>query len=145
MNYVFDLDGTLSDARHRLHHIQGETKDWDAFYAAAKDDPPIEPVVRLAGELLARGHILYIVTGRSDQVRLDTLDWLDRHGLLTAQTFLNMRKQGDYRPDHEIKREWHEKRGHLHGISMVFEDRARVVKMWRELGLCVAQVDEGGF
>lgn len=38
MFVVFDLDGTLADGDHRLHHITGETKDWRAFFAACGDD-----------------------------------------------------------------------------------------------------------
>jgi len=34
MIYIFDIDGTLADVSHRLHYITGETKDWDAFFAA---------------------------------------------------------------------------------------------------------------
>lgn len=32
--YVFDIDGTLADLTHRLHHIQKQPKDWDAFFDA---------------------------------------------------------------------------------------------------------------
>ena len=33
--FIFDIDGTLADASHRLHHIQNGNKDWDAFFARA--------------------------------------------------------------------------------------------------------------
>lgn len=29
---VFDIDGVLADVRHRLPHVQGRPKDWDAFF-----------------------------------------------------------------------------------------------------------------
>ena len=34
-----DLDGVLADVRHRLHHLTGRRKDWDAFFDAAGQDP----------------------------------------------------------------------------------------------------------
>jgi hypothetical protein len=38
---VFDIDGVLADVRHRLHLVEGRPKDWDGFFAAAADDPPL--------------------------------------------------------------------------------------------------------
>ena len=38
---VFDIDGVLADVRHRLHHVTARPKDWDAFFGAAPDDPPL--------------------------------------------------------------------------------------------------------
>ena len=45
---VFDLDGTLADTRHRLHHLERRPADWDAFFAAARDDPPLPDRPRAA-------------------------------------------------------------------------------------------------
>ena len=39
---IVDIDGTVADLRHRLHFIQGEKKDWDAFYSHAGEDSPIQ-------------------------------------------------------------------------------------------------------
>ena len=30
---VFDIDGVLADVRHRLRHVEGPRKQWDAFFA----------------------------------------------------------------------------------------------------------------
>lgn len=92
---VFDLDGTLADVRHRLHHLRRRPKDWDAFFRAAVDDPPLDEGVRLA---LARAedHELAYVTGRPERCRRDTVEWLERHGLPPGR--LLMRAPGDYRP-----------------------------------------------
>ena len=42
--YIFDLDGTLALIDHRRHLVEGETKDWPAFFRAcmltiARTDP----------------------------------------------------------------------------------------------------------
>ncbi len=29
---IFDIDGTLSDPTHRLHHVKGGAKNWPAFF-----------------------------------------------------------------------------------------------------------------
>ena len=38
---VFDVDGVLADVRHRLRFVERSPKDWDAFFSAAVDDPPL--------------------------------------------------------------------------------------------------------
>ena len=35
---VCDIDGTISDRRHRLKHLEGK-KDWDAFFEEMHKDP----------------------------------------------------------------------------------------------------------
>lgn len=60
---------------------------------------------------------------------------------------LTMRAEGDYTPDDELKRQW------LNAMSMddrsrlvaVFEDRDRMVHMWRAAGVPCFQVAEGNF
>jgi phosphoglycolate phosphatase-like HAD superfamily hydrolase len=37
---IFDIDGTLADATHRLHHVTGSNRNWDAFFQEAAHDTP---------------------------------------------------------------------------------------------------------
>lgn len=136
--YVFDLDGTLADCSHRLHHL--EAKDWRAFFAACGDDKLIEATARVARALRFDGQRVEIWSGRSDEVRAETEAWLERHGLFPNA--LLMRTAGDRRPDDEVKREF------LRGSrtpTAIFEDRQRVVDMWRAEGLTCFQVAPGSF
>ena len=60
---------------------------------------------------------------------------------------LYCRTTDDFRKDEEVKKEIYEKNieGKYHVIG-VFDDRNRVVSMWREkLGLVCFQVSEGNF
>lgn len=42
---IIDIDGTLADCRHRLHHVlPGRKRDWDAFFGEMDDDDLIWPV-----------------------------------------------------------------------------------------------------
>ncbi len=92
---VFDLDGTLADVRHRLHHLQGRPKHWDAFFDAAGEDPPLPDGLALVRESARDCDVVY-VTGRPERCRADTLAWLSRHGLPLGE--LAMRRAGDRRP-----------------------------------------------
>lgn len=97
---VFDLDGTLADTRHRLHHLERRPRDWDAFFDAARDDPPLETGVLLARESARDCDVAY-VTGRPERCRADTLAWLHEHDLPDGA--LSMRRDADRRPARQAK------------------------------------------
>lgn len=144
--YIFDIDGTLANPAHRLHHIENKPSDWPAFYAACDGDAPIPHMIDLAYHLAAETGILF-VTGRTDDVREKTLAWLRRQfGNWIGSEDLFMRKAGDYRADTVVKSEL------LDQIIaagwtpiMAFEDRTSVVTMWRERGIPCCQVAQGDF
>jgi len=151
---IFDLDGTLADCEHRKHFIQRPIigsyqqdpdwkPDWDAFFAACNDDRPIEAVIEVNRHLYAQGVKVHIFSGRSDAVRRKTIRWLAHWGV--KYDLLFMRPQGDTTPDEELKAAWVDAIGGTWVISYVFDDRDKVVKMWRSLGITCFQVAEGDF
>jgi FMN phosphatase YigB (HAD superfamily) len=151
--YIFDLDGTLANIEHRVPLIRGDNKDWRAFFAACSDDAPIEPVIRLFRSLREYARC-WVWSGRSDEVREQTLTWLQAHGVMhePVRTWLRpealkMRKAGDHRHDHVIKREWLDALDPRDRacVAGVFEDRDSVVAMWRDAGLQCYQVAPGNF
>jgi len=99
---VFDLDGTLADTGHRQHHLEGPRRDWDGFFAAAVDDPPLPEGVRLVLGSADECEIRYL-TGRPERCRRDTLAWLTRHGLPKGRLY--MRRDSDRRPARHTKLE----------------------------------------
>jgi hypothetical protein len=92
---VIDLDGTVADVRHRLHHLQRRPKDWDAFFAGIADDPPLAEGLAVV-RTLADDHELVYLTGRPERYRRATQEWLRRHELPPGR--LMMRRGGDRRP-----------------------------------------------
>ena len=144
--YIFDIDGTIADCSHRLHFIAGEHKDWDAFYAACKDDKPIDDVCRIFRTLQAHALPLLLLTGRPNKTAKDTLLWLAYNQMWTTPSDLYMRKDGDHRPDYVVKREIYEQEiKDKYDVVGIFEDRDSCVKMWRELGLTCFQVADGSY
>ena len=65
---IVDLDGVVADVRHRLHHLTGRRKDWDAFFAAAPDDPPHPEGLAVVQRLEVDHDVIYL-TGRPERCR----------------------------------------------------------------------------
>lgn len=140
---IIDLDGTLADIRIRLKHLQGAQKDWKSFNKTIVTDELHE----WCREIMVRfkhDHKLIIVSGRTDDLKLETQKWLDRHQI--PYDYLFMRKANDFRPDNIIKLEIFEReiRDKFH-VFFVLDDRQKVVDMWRAEGLVVLQCAPGNF
>ena len=147
---VVDLDGTVADCTHRLHFINGETKDWKGFYEACKDDKPIASMIDMVRALNERYYNVIFLTGRSELARNVTQEWLQVNNLWYYDDLI-MRPLKDYRQDSVVKLEMLNNyiRTNLNNdkeaISFILEDRATVVKSFRDAGFKVLQVAEGDF
>ena len=147
MRVVFDLDGTLADLQHRLHFIQGPgKKDYDRFFRACAQDKPIAALCAVYRALHSQGHRLEVWTGRSEMVRDQTYWWFNSHRLPLPRV-LKMRPVKNHVPDTVLKEGWltDDFKTEAMNIDLVFEDRARVVDMWRSYGIRTAQVAKGDF
>jgi phosphoglycolate phosphatase-like HAD superfamily hydrolase len=141
--YIFDLDGTLADIKHRRHFVENGKKDWDAFFKACVDDKPNYPIIKICRGLRFAGFKVLIVSGRNESVRRQTEQWLQKY--LIKYEGLIMRPEKDYTPDCELKLRWLNERLPKKHIIAVFDDRKRVVDMWRKQGYTCVQVAEGDF
>jgi len=145
--YLFDLDGCLADGEHRVHHIRDkEPKDWAAYFAACADDEPIPHMITLLHHLSQHAEVL-IVSGRSDEVRAETMGWLRKHvARHIRDEDVLMRKQSDHRPDDLLKIEMlAEIRARGYEPILAVDDRNRVVSAWRAAGVPCLQCAEGDF
>ncbi len=145
-NYIFDIDGTLADPTHRLHHILEGERNWDAFYEELINDPIILPVANIMHSLIGAGYGIIFITGRNEVCLEDTRKWIET--VLGVNCYsLFMRRNNDRRPDYIIKKDIYESWPDelKNSIQGVFEDRNQVVDMWRELGLICLQVQEGDY
>ena len=97
---VIDLDGVVADVRHRLHHVSGKSRNWDAFFDGIAGDPVL-PEGRAVVDRLAADHEIVYLTGRPERTRAQTDEWLVRHELPQGQVI--MRPEGDRRPARVLK------------------------------------------
>jgi len=139
---IFDLDGTLADIEHRRHLVSDGRHEWDKFYEECNNDTPVEAVVRMAQVLRHFFYRIVIFSGRSEVVRGKTEYWLHRNEVEYDE--LRMRPDKDYTPDDQLKEAWLSEIN-KEEILCVFDDRQKVVDMWRRNGIRCFQVADGNF
>jgi phosphoglycolate phosphatase-like HAD superfamily hydrolase len=142
---IFDIDGTIADLTHRLHYVTTKPKNWPAFNKAISNDVPIWQVIEILFSLKNDGWRIILCSGRSEDSRQDTIDWLIDYGIWDKVDSLYMRKSKDYRADNIIKEELLDQIL-IDGFvpMLVFDDRKRVVDMWRRRGLFVFDCNQSG-
>lgn len=139
--YVFDLDGTLADCDHRRHLLP----NWKAFFEASDKDAPIVPVINIFKHLVDAGHEVEVWSGCSAEVEQLRRDWLGGVDI-DPDHLTRMRPIGNYDPDEKLKREWlHESTAAGRRPDAIFDDRQKVVDMWRAEGVQCFQVNPGDF
>ena len=143
--YIWDLDGTLSDGRHRLHLLPAPeyahiTQSWDEFNMASIADLPLTDNIRLCNQLYKDGYQILILTGRSAVSREVTEKWLKLHNV--SYDALLMRDIEDHRKDTEFKGQiLNELLVQYPGrINAAFDDLEHVCKFIRGLGITCYQV-----
>ena len=144
---IFDLDGTLADIedRRQLCTKENGKMDWNKFFDPEniKLDKPNHPVINTLRAFAEAGYNIAIFSGRSARTKDATEDWLNENGCV--YDILKMRPERNFRPDEQLKLEWLNDMDWKDNVECVFDDRQKVVDMWREIGLTCAQVAPGNF
>ena len=141
---IFDIDGTLADLTHRVHLVRTKPHNWPAFFAGVGDDDVIVELAFLADLLHKDGHKIILCSGRGKDIEKNTVDWLNKHKIKFDDIY--MRAEKDYRDDTIVKSELADLIEKDHGpIFMVFDDRQKVVDMWRARGIKTLQCAKGDF
>lgn len=139
---IFDIDGTLADISGREHHVRRHPKNWKAFFEGMAEDKAVASMVRLCNILFEAGVYVILCSGRNEEHRPQTVEWLGLMGVKYHE--IRLRADGDMRSDVKAKREM------LRDIDkskilFIVEDRSRVVEMWRSQGLTCLQCAPGDF
>lgn len=150
--YIFDIDGTLTLTDHRNPILATDDPDkWDKFYAACVGDRPHTPVISILEALYAAGSEIWFFTGRSAVVREETIQWFLTHTGIPEEVLrsaaLTMRDDKDHTEDYKLKQMWYDNMFDVDKARLVcvFEDRKRVVDMWRSIGVPAIHVAPGEF
>lgn len=141
---IFDIDGTLALMNGR-----------NAFDYHKVDTDRINTPVMFLNNLLWASRFgewtnednrikIILLSGREETAREKTVVWLKENNVIYDE--LLMRKEKDFRGDEVIKKEIYESKiAPYYEVVSVFDDRDKVVQMWRSLGLLCCQVYYGDF
>lgn len=151
---IFDLDGTLADISERraLATSDGDKINWSKFFDPqnVKMDSPNWPVIEAFKAFKEQGHEMIIFSGRSDATMDATIAWLKEYDVDFDRLLMRPNKPPLlFMKDDELKEMWlneefpgdEEKKK----IVCVFDDRNKVVDMWRRNGIPCFQVAPGDF
>lgn len=136
---ICDIDGTVA--------LRNNRSPFD--YSKVCEDTFDPRMLEVLYTFIESGVKIIFITGREDMdnCRELTTKWLDKNIAYSESGWdLIMRSKGDHRSDAEIKKEIYDKYiKDKYNILCVFEDRDKVVKMWRDEGLLCNQVYYGDF
>lgn len=158
-----DIDGTIADCMHRVHHVTKEPKDWKSFFDEMGNDTLKTFTFKMLLDFFKDGKRIIFVSARPEQYRKMTEDWLRKHNMIpwnepsTRSLFsansitgdiipydaLILRKENDSREDTIVKQQILDTFFDKRTISHVIDDRPCVVRMWKENGLNVIDVGDG--
>ncbi|MFD5329116.1 hypothetical protein [Streptomyces sp. NPDC127092] len=133
---VFDLDNTLASTAHRQHFLERRPRDWDGFFAAAPEDPPLAEGVELCLRTAEERDVVYL-TGRPERCRRDTLDWLAAHGLPEGP--VHMRRHRDFRPARQTKIDVLRRLERERGVHVLVDDDEMVCDAAEAAGFTVVR------
>lgn len=130
---LVDIDGTIA-------HMTGRSP-YD--YSRVSEDTVDIVVNTLVNTLHDANYEIIFFSGRKDECREDTIQWLMDNVPPGVEYQLFMRSANDDRPDYVVKYEmFHE---HIQGkyrVEFVLDDRLQVCRMWHKLGVKVMRVGD---
>ena len=130
---IVDIDGTVA--------CKSDRSPYD--YSRVMEDTPHTDIISLL-QTLAIKYRIWFVTWREETCKDETTAWLAEH-IPFKYSFLKMRSLWDTRWDQIVKHEIAQQIVKDWYIAAVFDDRNRVVDMWRKAGIRCLQVAPWNF
>jgi hypothetical protein len=141
---ICDIDGTIAE--------KGDRDIYDTTKVGL--DIPKKEIIDIVRRMSGSVEQIIFFSGRKEAARKDTINWIQKYiwscddeKCETCQNqLLFMRKDDDNRDDAIVKKELFD--AHIRGkfqVDFILDDRNRVVRMWRDIGLTCLQVAEGDF
>ena len=146
---IFDLDGTLAliDKRREVSTKPNGKLDWGKFFNSTniKLDEPNLPVIKTAQLFAEQGFNIVIFSGRSNKTEHTTRSWLSNNRIPFQKLVMRDSETDHFTPDWVLKKDMLDEHVDINDVFLVVDDRDRVVKLWRSLGLTTFQVADGDF
>jgi hypothetical protein len=141
---IVDVDGTIVNVTGIRHLVTGETRNFDAFHKESVNCPPNQAVIDAINEQRLLGRKILIVTARQFKYLRLTVWWMHFANVGPVEA-IYMRKDGDYRPDAEVKFDILKMiKDDGYNPVLAYDDRECVADIWRAAGIQTVMVDELG-
>lgn len=127
---IIDLEGTITDCSHRLHHLDNE--DYDKWTEEFKNDKPNWELINELKESIAPEFLLIIHSAKNVIEEPSVCNWLLKYGLKDMFPILKMRKLHDNRRSVEVKRDMLRDALSYYEILGVYDDRVENCNMYEE-------------
>jgi hypothetical protein len=138
---LIDVDGVISDGSGRQRFFDSDRPDWEGFFKASVEDPPLMPGITLA-DLIGGDTIVVLLTARPESILDDTVAWLA--GYEVRWDLLIMRSRVDHMSAPDMKRlAVHELRDAGYEPVFAMDDDRRNVTMYDEEGIPALYVHSG--
>lgn len=136
---VFDLDGVLADAQHRLHLLDrtaGTSAGLRQFHAASVYDRLIVAGLGILRAKRAIGHRIVIVSARPEWLRPETEEWLRAQSVWYDRLMLEPPEfdQPRYYAEDYKEAAWRWLEQHGHEIKYILDDTVFVCQRAARLG-----------
>lgn len=140
---ILDMDGTLfhNDIDSAKYLSQkGQEKDFHSFYTGITKAPVNNKVKDLVNSMYDKDNLTIVaVTGRTDDYADELIEAIEKSGAKVSQ--LIMKREGDYRPSSEHKKDTIKKlqeEGLI--VSHAIEDRDQDLRMFTRQGIMTTQI-----
>jgi len=142
---IVDIDGTISDTAHRNKYLEGKDKDWKSFFENMKDDKPLDSFFEMIQGVINNAVInenceVAFVTGRPENYRTATNQWLLSHEIGFPNMHLIMRPEGNFDPSYEFKQSVLKDQLKDYKIVLAIDDNHKDCEMYRRNRIAVLQV-----
>lgn len=141
---IFDMDGTLCDVSSIRHHVDRSHPDFsgrrrfDLFHGQSHLCPPDQRALDLH-DRYSEDHAILVVTARSAEWAMHTLQWLEEHDIHHDRLY--MRERGDYRRDVEVKRDILAEIRESYDPVVAIDDNPAVIELWESEGLATHVIE----
>ena len=127
---IIDLEGTLSNCEHRIHHYKN--KDYDKWNELFREDTVHESMVEIINRYKVNGVRIIMCTAKSVKYISQVLAWLKRNELLFFIDQFYFRVIGDKRSSIKVKKWMLGSIKEKFNVLMAFDDREDICQMYFE-------------
>jgi len=130
---IIDLEGTLSNCEHRIHHLEKkEFYQWNELFQL---DTVNESIVEIINRYRVNGVSIILCTAKSAIRSSEVMSWLKKNDLLELIDHFYFRVLKDTRSSVEVKKEMLRDIFKNYNVLIAFDDRKDICQMYHSKGI----------